>query len=101
MIEGAGMVIVKMGDDHIIDVVGAQPKRANGLQRMAQYRPPATLGLLGVIAGIDKNRPPFGFQHPDKIVHGMWKMVQRVEHEAFKPGPVVPVSIFDSIDFPQ
>ena len=95
------MIIVEVGDDHVIYVIGGQAERTDGLHRMTQDRPAAPLGLLGVITGIDKDRPAFRFQHPDEVIHRMRLLMQRVEHEAFEPGPVVPIGIFDSVDFPQ
>ena len=95
------MVVVKIGDDHVVDVIGSQTERPDGLHRMAQDRPAALFGLVGVIAGINENRPAFRFQHPDEVIHRMRLLVRRIEHETLELGLVVPVGIFDSVDFSQ
>ena len=95
------MVIMQMRDNDVIDPVWRQIKRFDGLDRRLQDRTATPLGLVGVIAGIHHDHAVTRFQNPDEIIHRVGLVMRRVQQKAFYALSVVPVGIFDGIDFPK
>jgi len=97
----AGMVVMKMCDDDVVDIFRAKSERLNRLDRLPENLASPAFRLVMVIAGIDHDHPLSGFQNPDEIIHRMRLVVRRIKDKALHSLAVVPVSIFDGIDFPK
>ena len=52
-IEIAGVVVMQMGNDNILDAVGLDPETIQRVNRVERQLAPAQLRFLGVEAGID------------------------------------------------
>ena len=97
----SGMVVVKMGNDDVINLVCRQAQRLDGLDRCLVDRAATPLCLVKVITGINHDHAIARFQNPDEVIHCVRLVVCRVQNETFHPRPVVSVGIFDGIDFPE
>src|SRR4051812_42811673 len=68
-VEIADMVVVQMGEDHILDAIGVDAERTERLHRAAQEGALALLRCLRIEAGIDDEGSACTPRHPDEIVH--------------------------------
>ena len=92
---------MKMCDDDVVDIFRAKSERLYRLDRLAENLASPAPRLVLVIAGIDQDHPLSGFQNPDEIIHRMRLVVRRIEDKTLHPHTVVPVGVFDGVDFPQ
>ena len=65
----ADMVVVHMGQDHVLDRARVDAEQAERLHRATQERALAPFRYFGVKAGIDDDGPTPAPCHPDEIVH--------------------------------
>ena len=68
-VEIAGMVVMQMGEDDILDRIHIDVERAERLHRTAQERPFPLLRYLRVEAGVDDEGAAAAPRHPHEIVH--------------------------------
>src|SRR3954469_19628876 len=68
-VEIAGMVVMQMGEDDVLDRVDVDAERAQRLDRRAQESALALRGDLRIEAGVDDEAASATPRHPDEIVH--------------------------------
>src|ERR1700726_1858956 len=85
-IEIAGVVVMQMGDDDVLEVVSLDAKPRQRLNRIERELAFAQLCLGGVEAGIDQNLAAAASDQPDEIVEVRSGGLMRVRHEIVEVG---------------
>ena len=89
---GADMVVMHMGQDHVLDRRGVDADQRQRLRRAAQMPAPARRGDLGGKAGIDDDRAVRRDRHPDEIIH-RHRAVMRVAADEMVGAPGVALGV--------
>ena len=94
-LEVADVVVVQMGDDHVLDLAGIDPDRREAGLGIAQDRALAPRADRLAEAGVDHEGALGGLRHPDEIVERPRAVVDVVaEHEVVERRALV-MGIFD------
>jgi hypothetical protein len=80
-VEIAGMVVMQMGDDDILDVFRLNAKACQRIDRIEHQLAAADLGLVGIEAGIDQDVAPVPADQPDEIIEILGTGLMRIGRE--------------------
>ena len=96
-VEGADVVVVHVGQDHVGDRVAVEPDHRQRLGRAAQMPPAARGGDLGGKAGVDHKAALGPDRRPDEIIH-RHRPVMRVAADEMVAAARVALGIADRIE---
>ena len=94
---GADVVVMHMGEDHVLDRVGIDADQRQRLGRAAQMAAPARRRDLCGKAGVDDHRAVRRDRHPDEIIH-RHRAVMRVAADEMVGAPGVALGIADRVE---
>ncbi len=97
-VEIAGMVVVHVGDDYVLDLRRIDTEPCEAVGGRAQQFAPAQPCLLGAEAGIDYERAAAAAHRPDEIIERHRRIVRIATEEVLSGTAVVP-RIADGVDF--
>src|SRR4051812_7865994 len=82
-VEIAGVVVVQMRENHVLDVGSVDIERGKRLYRAAQVISPALLRDLGIEPGVDDEDAAASPRQPHEIVHRHWSK-RALDHGPFR-----------------
>ena len=85
-IEIAGVVVVQMGDDHVLDAVRLDAEVFERIDRVERELAGARLGLFGVEPGIDQDLTATAPDQPDEIIEVLRRGLMRIRHQKIQIG---------------
>ena len=83
-IEIAGMVVMQMGDDDVLDRLGRDAEARQRLDRIERQLAVAQLRFRGVEAGIDQDVAAVAPDQPDEIIEVLRGGLVRVRHQVIQ-----------------
>src|ERR1051326_3315873 len=93
----AGVVVMHMADDHVLDSVGLHPDRHQPIARRPQKLPPAFLRHRLVKTGIEDNRAISPNDRPDKVVE-RHRPIMRIATEKILARAAIVMRVADGVD---
>src|SRR3981189_3557556 len=93
-VEIAGMVVMQVREDDILDRIGIDAERTQRLDRRAEEVALAFLRYPGIEAGVDGEGAAAAPRHPDEIIH-RHRTVMRVAADEMIAAPRLAGSIAD------
>ena len=85
-IEIAGVVVMQMGDDDVLDRVGLDAEIRQRIDRIERQLAGARLRFLGIEAGIDQDVAAAAADQPDEIVEVLRRGLMRIGHQEIQMG---------------
>ena len=85
-IEIAGMVVVQMRDDDVLDGVGLDAEIRQRIDRIERELAGARLRFLGIEAGIDQDVAAAAPDQPDEIIEVLRGGLMRIRHQVIHVG---------------
>ena len=85
-IEIAGVVVMQMGDDDVLDGVGRNAKFLQRIDRVERELAGTRLRLFGVEAGIDQDVAAVAADQPDEIIEVLRRGLVRIRHQEIHIG---------------
>ena len=80
-VEIAGVVVMQMGDDDVLDAVGLDAEIRQRIDRIERELAGARLGLFGIEAGIDQDVAAAAPDQPDEIIEVLRRGLVRIGHQ--------------------
>ena len=83
-VEIAGMIVMQMGDDDVLDAVGLDAETLQRIDRIERELATAQFRFLGVEAGIDQDVAAAAPDQPDEIIEILRGGLVRIRHQVIQ-----------------